>query len=116
MTCLFTKATEDEAMLSHRRLGHVNYKYMNKLVKGNHVRGLPSKTFTNKHNCVACRNGKQHRAKCAKIIDKTLRKPLDLIHMNLFGPVSVESVNKKRYYLVFTDDCSKFSWLFFMDH
>ncbi|GJT26848.1 putative ribonuclease H-like domain-containing protein [Tanacetum coccineum] len=54
------KATEDEAVLWHRRLGHVNFKNINKLVKGNLVRGLPSKTFKLDHSCVACRKGKQH--------------------------------------------------------
>nr|GEW76012.1 hypothetical protein [Tanacetum cinerariifolium] len=43
LTCLFTKATFDESELLHRRLGHLNFKTMNKLVKGNIVRGLPSK-------------------------------------------------------------------------
>ncbi|GJX96802.1 ribonuclease H-like domain-containing protein [Tanacetum coccineum] len=45
ITCLVAKATKDEAVLWHRRLGHVNFKNINKLVKGNLVRGLPSKTF-----------------------------------------------------------------------
>nr|GEZ23538.1 ribonuclease H-like domain-containing protein [Tanacetum cinerariifolium] len=47
LTCLFAKATLDESNLWHRRLGHVNFKTINKLVKGNLVRGLPSKIFTN---------------------------------------------------------------------
>ncbi|GKE40503.1 putative ribonuclease H-like domain-containing protein [Tanacetum coccineum] len=42
LTCLFEKATLDESNLWHRRLGHVNFKIMNKLVKGNLVRGIPS--------------------------------------------------------------------------
>ncbi|GJX58524.1 putative ribonuclease H-like domain-containing protein [Tanacetum coccineum] len=62
LTYLFAKATIDESKLWHRRLGHVNYKIMNKLVKGNLVRGLPSKTFENDHTCVACQKGKQHKA------------------------------------------------------
>nr|GFB48522.1 hypothetical protein [Tanacetum cinerariifolium] len=45
-------------------LGHVNFKTINKLVKGNLVRGLPSKFFTNDLTCVACKKGKQHRASC----------------------------------------------------
>ncbi|GJR52673.1 ribonuclease H-like domain-containing protein [Tanacetum coccineum] len=45
LTCLFAKATSDESKLWHRRLGHINFKTMNKLVKGNLVRGLPSKLF-----------------------------------------------------------------------
>ncbi|GJX76354.1 putative ribonuclease H-like domain-containing protein [Tanacetum coccineum] len=39
LTCLFAKATPDESNLWHRRLGHVNFKTMNKLVRGNLVRG-----------------------------------------------------------------------------
>ncbi|GKA48292.1 ribonuclease H-like domain-containing protein [Tanacetum coccineum] len=61
LTCLFAKATIDESKLWHRRPGHVNFKTMNKLVKGNLVRGLPSKTFENDHTCIACQKGKQHK-------------------------------------------------------
>nr|GEU69268.1 hypothetical protein [Tanacetum cinerariifolium] len=62
LTCLFKKVTLDESNLWHRRLGHINFKIMNNLVKGNLVRGLPSKVFENNHTCVACKKGKQHRA------------------------------------------------------
>nr|GEW13911.1 ribonuclease H-like domain-containing protein [Tanacetum cinerariifolium] len=62
LTYLFTKATLDDSNLWHRRLGHINFKTMNKLVKGNLVRGLPSKVFENNHTCIACKKGKQHRA------------------------------------------------------
>nr|GEU96672.1 putative ribonuclease H-like domain-containing protein [Tanacetum cinerariifolium] len=62
LTCLFAKATIDESNLWHRRLGHINFKTMNKLVKGNLVRGLPIKDFENDNTCVACKKGKQHRA------------------------------------------------------
>nr|GEV44289.1 ribonuclease H-like domain-containing protein [Tanacetum cinerariifolium] len=62
LTCLFAKATLDKSNLWHRRLGHINFKTMNKLVKGNLVRGLPLKDFENNHTCVACQKGKQHRA------------------------------------------------------
>nr|GEU65480.1 uncharacterized mitochondrial protein AtMg00810-like [Tanacetum cinerariifolium] len=64
LTCLFAKATIDESNLWHRRLGHINFKTINKLVKGNLVRGLPIKVFENDHTCVACKKGKQHRASC----------------------------------------------------
>ncbi|GKB41431.1 ribonuclease H-like domain-containing protein [Tanacetum coccineum] len=64
ITCLFVKATSDESNLWHRRLGHVNFKTMNKLVRGNLVRGLPSKLFEINQACVACQMGKQHKALC----------------------------------------------------
>ncbi|GJV35736.1 putative ribonuclease H-like domain-containing protein [Tanacetum coccineum] len=70
VTCLVAKATKDEAVLWHRRLGH--------------------------------EGGKQHRASCKKIEERTVREPLELLHMDLFGPVSVESVNRKKYCLVIT--------------
>ncbi|GJZ29603.1 ribonuclease H-like domain-containing protein [Tanacetum coccineum] len=63
-TCLVTKATSDESMLWHRRLGHINFKNINKLVTDNLVRGLPTKCFENDQTCVACLKGKQHRASC----------------------------------------------------
>nr|GEY57558.1 ribonuclease H-like domain-containing protein [Tanacetum cinerariifolium] len=70
LTCLFTKATIDESNLWHRRLGHINFKTMNKLVRGNLVRGLPLKIFENDHTCVACQKGKQHKASYDKDADE----------------------------------------------
>ncbi|GKA25095.1 ribonuclease H-like domain-containing protein, partial [Tanacetum coccineum] len=64
LACLIAKATTDESNKWHRRLGHVNFKNLNKLVKRNLVRGLPSKIFQNDHTCVACQKGKQHKASC----------------------------------------------------
>ncbi|GKC36880.1 ribonuclease H-like domain-containing protein [Tanacetum coccineum] len=58
LTCLIAKATIDESNLWHRRLGPIYFKTMNKLVRGNLVRGLPSKLFENDHSCVACQKGK----------------------------------------------------------
>ncbi|PWA55505.1 ribonuclease H-like domain-containing protein [Artemisia annua] len=113
-TCLVAKATLEEAHLWHRRLGHVNFKNINKLVKGNLVKGLPSKTFKTDHSCLACKKGKQHNASCKKLGERTVREPLELLHMDFFGPVSVSSLNKKKYCLVVTDDCSRFSWVFFL--
>ncbi|GJT83257.1 retrovirus-related pol polyprotein from transposon TNT 1-94 [Tanacetum coccineum] len=86
LTFLFAKSTSDESKLWHRRLGHLNFKTMNKLVKGNLVRGLPSKLFENDQTCVACQKGKQQ---------------------SLF-------LKKKMYCLVVTDDYSRFTWVFFL--
>nr|GEV16725.1 putative ribonuclease H-like domain-containing protein [Tanacetum cinerariifolium] len=102
LTCLFAKATSDESILWHRRLGHSNFKTMNKLVKGNTIRGLPSKPFENVKTYVACQKGKQHRAS------------LHLFHMDLFGLTFTKSLMKKMYCLVVTDDYSRFTWVFFL--
>ncbi|GJW97428.1 putative ribonuclease H-like domain-containing protein [Tanacetum coccineum] len=107
LTCLFAKATIDESKLWHRRLGHVNFKTMNKLVKGNLVRGLPLKIFENDHTCVACQKGKQHKASCKAKLVSSISQPLQMLHMDLFGPTSVRSINHKTYCLVVTDDFSR---------
>ncbi|GJZ79211.1 putative ribonuclease H-like domain-containing protein [Tanacetum coccineum] len=114
LTYLFAKATIDESNLWHRRLGHINFKTMNKLVRGNLVRGLPSKLFENDHTCVACQKGKQHKASCKTKLVSSISQPLQMLHMDLFGPTSVRSINHKIYCLVVTDDYSRFSWVFFL--
>nr|GEZ24559.1 ribonuclease H-like domain-containing protein [Tanacetum cinerariifolium] len=103
-----------ESNLWHRRLGHINFKTMNKLVKGNLVRGLPSKVFENDNTCVACKQGKQHGATCKTKPVSSVNQPLYRLHMDLFGPTFVKSLNKKSYCLVVIDDYSRFTWVFFL--
>nr|GEW27513.1 putative ribonuclease H-like domain-containing protein [Tanacetum cinerariifolium] len=96
------------------RLGHVNFKIINKLVKGNLVRVLPTKVFTNDNSCVVCKKGKQQRASCKSKTVSSVNQPLFRLHMDLFGPTFVKSLSKKSYYLFITDDYSRFSWVFFL--
>ncbi|GJS80569.1 retrovirus-related pol polyprotein from transposon TNT 1-94 [Tanacetum coccineum] len=114
LTCLVAKATSDESMLWHRRLGHINFKNINKLVKDNLVRGLPTKHFENDQTCVACLKGKQHKASCKSKVLNPITKPLFMLHMDLFGPTFVSSLMHKKYCLVVTDDYSRFTWVFFL--
>ncbi|GJT82064.1 putative ribonuclease H-like domain-containing protein [Tanacetum coccineum] len=116
LACLVAKASSDEAVKWHRRMGHVNYKNMNKLVKDNLVRGLPPKLFKNDHTCVACCKGKQHKATYKAITAvSSISEPLQLLHMDLFGPTSIRSIDHKYYCLVITDDYSRFCWVFFLE-
>ncbi|GKB83976.1 ribonuclease H-like domain-containing protein [Tanacetum coccineum] len=73
LTYLFEKATSDESKLCHKRLGHLNFKTMNNLVKGNLLKGLPSKLFENDQTCIACQKEKQHKASC-NTVDHRLRQ------------------------------------------
>ncbi|GJU52453.1 putative ribonuclease H-like domain-containing protein [Tanacetum coccineum] len=107
LNCLFAKAKIDESNLWHRRLSHINFKTMNKLVRRNLVRGLPSKLFENDHTCVAYQKGKQHKASCKTKLVSSISQPLQILHMDLFGPTFVRSINHKIYCLVVTDDYSR---------
>ncbi|KAD0942788.1 hypothetical protein E3N88_43529 [Mikania micrantha] len=112
--CLFSKASLKESNLWHRRLGHVNLKNMNQLVKHGLVRGLPMKDFSCDENCTACLKGKQHKVSFPSIGDPKSTACLQMLHMDLFGPVKVMSMAKKKYCLVIVDDYSRFVWTFFL--
>ncbi|GJW24613.1 putative ribonuclease H-like domain-containing protein [Tanacetum coccineum] len=66
LTCLVAKATLDESMLWHKRLGHVKFKTINKRFKDNLMKGLPIKHFENDQTCIACLKGKQYKASSSK--------------------------------------------------
>ncbi|GJY53565.1 putative ribonuclease H-like domain-containing protein, partial [Tanacetum coccineum] len=82
LTCLYANTATDESKLWHKRLGHVNFRNINKLVKGHLVRGLPLKVLVNDHTCVACKKGKQHKASCKAKLNRIIKKPLELLHMD----------------------------------
>nr|GEZ44369.1 hypothetical protein [Tanacetum cinerariifolium] len=117
LACLVVHASVDESVKWHRRMGHVNYKNINRLAKGNLVRGLPTKLFKNDHTCVACCKFKQHKASYKAIdVVSLISKPFQLLYMDLFGPTSIKSIDHKYYYIVITDDYSRFCWVFFLEH
>ncbi|GJT65470.1 putative ribonuclease H-like domain-containing protein [Tanacetum coccineum] len=87
---------------------------MNKLVKGNLVRGLPLELFENDQTYVACQKGKKHRAFYKSKTISLINQPLQMLHMDLFGPTFVKSLMEKMYCLAVTYDYSRFSWVFFL--
>ncbi|KAJ9538397.1 hypothetical protein OSB04_031130 [Centaurea solstitialis] len=114
LNCLLSKASLSESSLWHRRMCHMNFKNMNKLVKGNLVRGLPAKEFSCDDHCVSCLKGKQHKSTHKSKEVNTISAPLQLLHMDLFGPTNMMSIGKKSYCLVIVDDYSRFTWVCFL--
>ncbi|KAJ9547336.1 LOW QUALITY PROTEIN: hypothetical protein OSB04_019879 [Centaurea solstitialis] len=114
LNCLFSKASMSESSLWHRRMWHMNFKNMNLLVKNNLVRGLPAKEFSCDDKCVACLKCKQHKSSRKSKEVNTISSPLQLLHMDLFGPTNVMSIGKKSYCLVIVDDYSRFTWVYFL--
>ena len=114
VTCLFSKINERTAMLWHRRLSHANAKNLNRIAKNELVRGLPIKDFITFEKCVACAQGKHHRKPHRPKLINSIIALLQLLHMDLFGPVNVLSINRNSYCLVIIDDYSRFTWVFFL--
>ena len=110
--CLIAKTSM--GWLWHRRLAHVGMKNLHKLLKGEHVIGLTNVHFEKDRPCAACQAGKQvggaHHSKNVM----TTSRPLELLHMDLFGPVAYLSIGGSKYGLVIVDDFSRFTWVFFL--
>ncbi|HEY5236633.1 MAG TPA: hypothetical protein VIJ14_10670 [Rhabdochlamydiaceae bacterium] len=109
LSCLITKASEKDSILWHRRMAHIHFRKMNFLVKNNLVNGVPNMSFSLNDSCIPCKKGKQHKKSHAPKIVNSINTPLELLHMDLFGPINVRSIGGKSYSLVVTDDFSRFS-------
>ncbi|XP_042983299.1 uncharacterized protein LOC122312702, partial [Carya illinoinensis] len=109
-------AQNETSWLWHRRLGHANMELISKLSKNDLVRGLPKTYFLKDKICDACQFGKQTKTsfKTKKHISTT--RPLQLIHMDLFGPNRVASLGGKYYAFVIVDDFSRYTWVIFLAH
>nr|GEV28872.1 putative ribonuclease H-like domain-containing protein [Tanacetum cinerariifolium] len=94
LACLIAKATVDEFNKWHRRLGHVHFKNLNKLIKGNLVRGLPFKIFQNDHTCVVCHKGKQHKASAARASSPNYVKIASTTVNTASTPVNTASLSR----------------------
>nr|GEV43893.1 retrovirus-related Pol polyprotein from transposon TNT 1-94 [Tanacetum cinerariifolium] len=112
--CLLSKDSKTKSWLWHRRLSHLNFGAINHLARQGLVRGLPKIKFKKDHLCLACAMGKSmkksHKPK-SKDTNQEKHYPL---HMDLCGPIRVESVNGKKYILVIVNDYSRFTWVKFL--
>jgi len=111
-TCLMAKS--DKGWLWHRRLGHVGMRNLQTLVKGGHVVGLTDVNFSKDRPCSACIAGKMHEKNHPKKSIISTERPLELLHMDLFGPPTYDSLGGKKYCLVIVDDYSRYCWTFYI--
>ncbi len=97
----------------HRRFGHLNYGDL-KLMSEGSVEGFDCKGKLNSNEvCVVCCEGKQSRLpfkhKGSRATDL-----LEVVHSDLCGPMEVKSLGGSRYFLLFEDDCSRMSFVYFL--
>ncbi|KAJ9551954.1 LOW QUALITY PROTEIN: hypothetical protein OSB04_015999 [Centaurea solstitialis] len=112
--CFVSRASTDTNWLWHKRLSHLNFKTLNQLCIDNLVIGLPDFRYTKVSLCSACEKGKQTRASFKSKQISSISSPLQLLHMDLFGPVNVQSIAGKKYTLVIVDEYSRYTWVFFL--
>ncbi|GKC85623.1 retrovirus-related pol polyprotein from transposon TNT 1-94 [Tanacetum coccineum] len=112
--CLLSKASKNKSWLWHRRLNHLNFGTINDLARKDLVRGLPRLKFEKDHLCSACQLGKSKKHTHTPKAENTNLEVLNTLHMDLCGPMRVQTINGKKYILVIVDDYSRFTWVKFL--
>ncbi|GJY47944.1 retrovirus-related pol polyprotein from transposon TNT 1-94 [Tanacetum coccineum] len=104
---LLSKASKTKSWLWHRRLSHLNFDYITTLDEQGLVRELARLKFQKDHLCSACALGKRkkhsHKPKAKNFIQENLYQ----LHMDLCGPMRIQSINGRKYILVIVDDYSR---------
>src|SRR3954469_6739687 len=114
VTCLMS--VSEEQWVWHRRLGHASLRKISQINKLNVVRGLPNLKYKSDALYEACQKGKFSRSafKFKNVVSSS--RPLELLHIDLFGPVKTAFVRGEKYGLVIIDDYNRWTWVKFLKH
>jgi hypothetical protein len=110
--CLQVSKVE-EAKLWHQRYAHLSFKGLKVLNKKQMVKGLPVLNEL-EGKCEDCLSGKQHREAIPKQANWRASQKLELIHSDVCGPINPQSNGGNRYFITFTDDFSRKTWVYFL--
>nr|GEV87760.1 retrovirus-related Pol polyprotein from transposon TNT 1-94 [Tanacetum cinerariifolium] len=113
-SCFFAKASDNLNWLWHKRLAHLNFKTINKMVKQNLVIGLPLLVYSKDKPCSSCDKGKHHRDSVKTKQTSSIKKCLHLLHMELFRPIPPKSINHEKYTFVIANEYSRYTWVYFL--
>ncbi|GJV33301.1 putative ribonuclease H-like domain-containing protein [Tanacetum coccineum] len=96
------------------RLSHLNFDYITSLAKHGLIRGLPKLKYQKDHLCFACALGKSKKHSHKPKAEDSIQEKLYLLHIDLCGPMRIQSINRRKYILVIVDDYSWFTWVKFL--
>nr|GEX02035.1 ribonuclease H-like domain-containing protein [Tanacetum cinerariifolium] len=108
------RATPTQAWLWHQRLSHLNFDYINLLLKKDIVIGLPKLKCVEDQLCSSCELSKAKRSSFKSKAVPSSKGKLNLLHMDLCSPMRVASINGKKYILVIVDDYTRYTWTLFL--
>ncbi|KAL0343662.1 UNVERIFIED_CONTAM: Retrovirus-related Pol polyprotein from transposon TNT 1-94 [Sesamum angustifolium] len=107
------ESTEDQSWLWHRRLGHFNFQGLKILHQKKMMTDLPQIQAI-EGACEACLQGKQHKKPFPSGTSWRAKAVLELIHTDVCGPMRTPSHEQNRYFIIFIDDYSRMTWVYFM--
>ena len=102
------------AKLWHARLGHLGFNGMRSLKVHQLAKDFPANNIVNESDadlitqCEACIKGKAHRTAMPQIATHRAKKPGELVHSDVCGPMSIPSLGGARYFVTFIDDYSRY--------
>lgn len=100
------KASLDNTLLWHKRMGHCNFKYLSK----SNITKV--KEVEKNIQCKVCVTGKFAKKPRSKIRTRTITKLFELVHFDIAGPIRKTSIGGSRYFLIFVEDMSKYCWTY----
>ena len=100
--------------LWHRRLGHINKETLISMQSKGLVNGLAIKGSDDKVACDGCLMGKQCRESFPKRSENRAKDVLEIIHSDVCGPMENVSIGGSRYFLTFTDDFSRYTFVYIL--
>ena len=111
--CLLTKADDNSSRLWHLKYGHLNYHFLKKMAMKQLVEGLPPITLLTQL-CHSCPTRKQSRIPFPKMTVFRANAPLELVFVDICGPISPPTLRGSQYFLLIVDDYSRLMWVTMM--
>lgn len=111
---LNTVSSTNVMAIWHKRLGHCSEQTIKKMAKEDRVVGLDNVKGT-VGLCAICQQSKSTRASFKPIQGRATKEPLQLLHMDVWGPAPVKSLGGKRYFCSIIDDYSRYAPIYFMN-
>ncbi|KAH1107625.1 hypothetical protein J1N35_011393 [Gossypium stocksii] len=108
-------ASAEESKLWHQRLSDANFRSMARMVSKEMVENF-TKSVQNEDVCEVCQMGKQSRLPFPVNTTWRASNKLELVYTDVCGPMKTESLNGSRYFILFIDDSTRYSWIFFLKH
>nr|GEV73165.1 Gag-Pol polyprotein [Tanacetum cinerariifolium] len=91
----------------------LNFRTLNELARKDLVRGLPKLKYEKEYLCPSCQFGKSKKLSHPLKIVNNNTEVLNTLHMDLYRPMKVKSINEKKYIMVIVNDYTRFGWVRF---